>query len=387
MKQRLLTPGPTPVPEETLLELAKPVIYHRTPQFRAILADVLEDLKYVFCTKNIIAPLTASGSGGMEAAIANCLPPGSKAICLIAGRFGERWRSLCKAFGVEVVSITVPYGQAVAPEQLSEALAKHPDAAAVTATLSETSTGVRGDIEAFGKITAKTPALLLVDSISGLGVMECRTDDWRIDINVTGSQKALMLPPGLAFVSISDKAWAKIDQNTATKVFYFDLKKYRDNLKTSDTPFTIAHTLVKALRVSLKMLRAEGIENVWKRHARMAAAARAGVQAMGLELFASQPVDGLTVAKVPDGIDGVALLLKLEKQYGLKLAGGQDTLKGKIVRLGHMGYIDQFDVLAAISGLELVLLEMRHALEPGAGVAAAQQVLAQSVAAPQAAGV
>jgi aspartate aminotransferase-like enzyme len=387
MKQRLLTPGPSPVPEETLLELAKPVTYHRAPQFRAVLSEVLEDLRYVYCTKNTVVPLTASGTGGMEAAVVNCLAPGSKAICLIAGRFGERWRSLCKAFGVEVVSVAVPYGQAVTPEQLSEALAKHPNAAAVTATLSETSTGVRGDIEAFGKIVAKTPALLIIDSISGLGVMECRTDDWHVDVNVTGSQKALMLPPGLAFVSVSDKAWARIDQNPSPRTFYFDLKKYRDNLKGNDTPFTPAHTLIKALRASLKMLRAEGIENVWKRHARLGAAARAGAQALGLELLAAAPVDGLTVIKVPDGIDGVALLAKLEKQYGLKLAGGQDTLKGKVVRLAHMGYMDHFDVLAGLAGLELALLEMGHPVEVGAGVAAAQQSLAQSVAAPQPAGV
>jgi aspartate aminotransferase-like enzyme len=382
MKQRLLTPGPSPVPEETLLELAKPVTYHRTPQFRAVLTEVLEDLKYVFCTKNTIVPLTASGSGGMEAAVVNCLPPGSKAICLIAGRFGERWRNLCKAFGVEAVSVTVPPGQPVTPEQLSEALAAHPDAAAVTATLSETSTGVRGDVEAYGKITAKTPALLLIDSISGLGVMECRTDDWHVDVNVTGSQKALMLPPGLAFLSVSDKAWAKIDQNPPPRAFYFDLKKYRDNLKSGDTPFTTAHTLVKALRTSLKMIRSEGIENVWKRHARLGAAARAGAQALGLELFSTRPVDGLTVIKVPDGLDGVAILSKLEKQYGLKFAGGQDSLKGKIVRLAHMGYMDHFDVLAGLAGLELVLLEMGHPIEVGAGVAAAQQSLGQAISAP-----
>ena len=387
MKQRLLTPGPSPVPEETLLELAKPVTYHRTPQFRAVLAEVLEDLRYVYCTKNVVVPLTASGTGGMEAAVVNCLAPGSKAICLIAGRFGERWRSLCKAFGVEVVGVAVPYGQAVTPEMLSDALAQHPDAAAVTATLSETSTGVRGDIEAFGKLVAKTPALLIIDSISGLGVMECRTDDWHVDVNVTGSQKALMLPPGLAFVSVSDKAWARIDQNPSPRAFYFDLKKYRDIFKGNDTPFTPANTLVKALRVSLKQLRAEGLENVWARHARIAAAARAGMQALGLELFAAAPVDGLTVIKVPDGIDGVALLGKLEKQYGLKLAGGQDALKGKVVRLAHMGYMDHFDVLAGIGGLELALLEMGHPVEVGAGVAAAQQSLAQSVAAPQPAGV
>ena len=379
MKLRLMTPGPSPVPEETLLELAKPVTYHRTPEFRKKLAEVLEDLQYVFQTKNVIAPLTSSGTGGLEAAVVNCLPPGSKAICLIAGRFGERWKSLCKVFGVEPIAVTAPYGQAVQPEQLARALAEHPDALAVCCTLSETSTGVAHDVPAFGKLTAATPALLMVDAISGLGAMECRTDAWQIDLCVTGSQKALMLPPGLAFVSVSDKAWKQIEKNPSPRTFYFDLKKARAQLQNSDTPYTPAHTLIKALRLSLKRIRAEGIENVWARHARNAAAARAGFQAMGLTLFASQPADGLTVVKVPDGIDGVALLARLEKGYGLKLAGGQDNLKGKIVRLAHMGYLDQFDVLAALSGVELVLLEMGFKLEPGVGVAAAQKALARGV--------
>jgi aspartate aminotransferase-like enzyme len=383
MKQRLLTPGPTPVPEETLLELARPVVYHRTPEFRKLLAEVLEDLQYVYQTRCSVVPLTSSGTGGLEAAVVNCLPPGSKAIGLISGRFGERWRSLCKAFGVEVVSVTVPHGQAVQPGQLEQALADHPDAAAVCTTLSETSTGVAHDIEAFGRLVSRTPALLFVDSISGLGVMECRTDAWHIDMNVTGSQKALMLPPGLAFVSVSDKAWEQIDKNPSPRAFYFDLKKARNALQNHDTPWTAAHTLIRALRVSLKKIRAEGIENIWARQARHAAAAQAGFRAMGLELFAAQPAHGLTIAKVPAGLDGVALLGKLEKQYGLKLAGGQDHLKGKIIRLGHMGYIDQFDILAALSGVELVLLEMGFALEPGRGVAAAQQVLAQTVNAGQ----
>lgn len=383
MKRRLLTPGPTPVPEETLLELAKPVFFHRTPEFRKILAEVLEDLQYVFQTKNPIIPLTSSGTGALEAALVNCLPRGSKAICLIAGRFGERWRNLCKAFGVEAVSVTVPYGQAVQPEQLAKALADHPDAAAVCATLSETSTGVGNDVAAFGKLTTATPALFFVDAISGLGAMECRTDDWHIDICATGSQKALMLPPGLAFLSVSDKAWKAIEKNANAPTFYFDLKKARASLETSDTPYTPAHTLIRALRVSLKRIRAEGMENLLARQARNAAAARAGFQALGMELFAARPTDGLTVVKVPAGIDGVALLGKLEKQYGLKLAGGQDTLKGKIIRLAHMGYIDQFDVLAALAGVELVLKEMGYPVEVGAGVAAAQRVLAQAVTAPR----
>jgi serine---pyruvate transaminase len=381
-KFRLLAPGPTPVPEETLLELAKPVPYHRTPEFRQLLGEVLEDLKYVFRTQNPVIPLTASGTGGLEAAVVNALPPGSKAICLIAGRFGERWRSICKAFGVEPIAVTVPYGQAVPPEQLARALAEHPDALAVCSTLSETSTGVGHDIAAFGKLVAATPAIHLVDAISGLAAMECRTDEWQIDICVTGSQKALMLPPGLAFLSVSDKAWKLIDKNPSPRTFYFDLKKARKSLETSDTPYTPAHTLVRALRVSLKRIKSEGIENIWARQARNAAAARAGFQAMGLELFASRPADGLTVVKVPAGIDGVALLSKLEKQYGLKLAGGQDNLKGKIIRLAHMGYIDQFDLLAGLAGVELVLREMGHPVEPGSGVAAAQRVLAGSVNRP-----
>jgi len=376
MKPRLLTPGPTPVPEETLLELAQPVFFHRSAEFRAILAEVVEDLKYVFQTKNSVVVLTASGTGGMEAAVANCCLSGSKAIGLVSGRWGERWKNICKAFGVEFINVAVPYGQSVPPSALEKALADHPDAVAVFATLSETSTGARNDIAAFGRLVANTSALFIVDSISGLGVMECRTDDWKIDINVTGSQKALMLPPGLAYVAVSDKAWTWMEKNGSARNFYFDLRKYRDKLAENDTPFTPAHTLIKAQRASLKRLRAEGIENVWARHARMAAAARAGAKAMGLELFAEQPADGLTVIKVPPGVDGNRVLSTMEKKYGVKLANGQDTLKGKIWRLAHMGYIDQFDVLAALSALELALLEQGFPVEPGAGLAAAQRVLA-----------
>ncbi len=382
MKSRLLTPGPTPVPEETLLDLARPVFFHRSPQFRQILAEVVEDLQYIFCTKNPVLPLTASGTGGMEAAISSTIPPGGKVICLVSGRWGERWRNIARAFGCEVINVTVPYGEPVRPEQLAEALAKHPDTVAVCATLCETATGVRNDVAAFGKLVARTPAVLLVDAISALAAIECRTDDWNVDVCVTGSQKALMLPPGLAFVAVSDKGWQTIDCNTSGRSFYFDLRKYRDKLKDGETPFTPANTLIRALRTSLKRIRAEGIENVWARHARIAAAARAAVEAMGLELFASQPSDSLTVMKVPEGIDGQAVLGKLDKQYGLRLAGGQDTLKGKIIRLGHMGYVDQFDVLAALSGLELVLAEMGHPLELGAGLTAFQTVLAQGLRQP-----
>lgn len=376
MKFRLMTPGPTPVPAETLLELAKPVFFHRSAEFRALLGEVVEEMKYVFQTKNPVVVLTASGTGGMEAAVANVVPAGQKAILLIAGRWGERFKNICKSMNVEAVVVSVPYGQAVQPAQLEQALRDHPDARAVFATLSETSTGVGHDIEAFGKLVAQTPAVFVVDGISGLGVMECRTDDWHIDVCVTGSQKALMLPPGLAYVSVSDKARAAIEANTTARTFYFDLKRYLAKLNESDTPFTPAHTLIRAQLASLKRIRAEGMENVWKRHAAMASAARAGAQALGLKLYAERPNEALTVIHVPDGVDGNLVLSKLEKQYGVKLANGQDTLKGKIWRLAHMGYIDQFDVLAAISALELVLGEVGYKMEPGAGVAAAQRALA-----------
>lgn len=381
MRPRLLTPGPTPVPPETLLELAKPVVYHRTPQFRQILAQALADLQYVYRTKNPVIPLTCSGTGALEAALVNCCPAGSKIICLITGRFGERWRSIARAFGVEVVAVSVPAGQVVAPEQLARALADHPDVVAVCSTLCETSTGVANDVEAYGRLVAPTPAVLLVDAISALGAMKCLTDDWHIDVCVTGSQKALMLPPGLAFVAVSDTAWKTIERHSSPRTFYFDLKKAREKLTGPDTPFTPAHTLISALAVSLQKIRTEGIENIWARQAVNAAAARAGFQAMGLELFAARPADAVTVVRVPPGMDGIKLLARLEEEYGLKLAGGQDSLKGKIIRLGHMGYIDRFDVLAALSGVELVLLELGHPVTPGSGLSAAQRVFAQAVTA------
>lgn len=377
MKPRLFTPGPTPVPEETLLELAKPVTYHRSAEAKAILAEVSEDLKYVFQTQQPVYTLTCSGTGGMEAAVSNALAAGEKAILCTAGRWGERWRGVLKAFGANIVAVEVPYGKAVTPEMLDAALKANPDAKAVFTTLSETSTGVGHDLEAFGKIVAGTEALLAVDGISGLGAMECRTDAWNLDLVVTGSQKALMMPPGLAFICASAKAWKKIDA-TPVRNFYFDLRRYRKSLAESDTPFTPGNTLIKAQRASLKRIRAEGIENLWARHNRIASATRAAVEAMGLKVFAERPNSALTVIAVPTGIDGSATLKKLEKQYGYKLADGQDAMKGQIWRLSHMGYTDAFEVLGAVSALELVLLESGFKLEAGAGVSAFQKTYAAS---------
>jgi len=377
MKQRLLTPGPTPVPADTLLELARPMVYHRTPEARAVLGEVVAGLKQVFYTQAPVVPLTCSGTGGLEAALVSTVPPGGKAICLVAGKFGERWRTICKVMGVEAVSVSVPYGQVVQPEQLARALADHPDATVVLATLSETSTGVAHDIEAFGKLVARTPALLMVDAISGLLAMECRCDAWGVDVCVTGSQKALMLPPGLAFVSVSDKAARVMEKNPNPRAFYLDLKKARESLATNDTPYTPAHTLLRAARVSLQRILAEGMENIWARQARYSAATRAGFEALGLKIFPVRPSHALTVAEAPPGIDSGEILSRLEKQHGLKLANGQDSLKGKILRLGHLGYIDQFDILAGLAGVELVLADLGYPVELGKGLAAAQRVFAK----------
>ncbi|MGL4550418.1 MAG: pyridoxal-phosphate-dependent aminotransferase family protein [Gemmataceae bacterium] len=375
LKPRLLTPGPTPVPEDALLEMAQPVFYHRSARYRELLARVTDDLKYVFQTAHPVLTLTASGTGGMEAALARAVGPGKKVICLIAGRWGERWRNIAKGLGIDVVSVTVAYGEPVSPGLLELALEANPDAVAVCATLCETATGVKNDVAAYGAIVARTSALLLVDAISALGAVPCRTDAWGVDVCVAGSQKGLMLPPGLAFVSVGPKAWDVIDANRERRAFYFDLRRYRDSLKTNDSPYTPAHTLIRGLAKSLAMLRAEGVEALWARYAGLAAMARAGVKAMGVELFAKVPAESMTVLSVPAGVDGNALVSNLEKWHGVKLAGGQDALKGKIVRLAHMGYIDAFDVLAAVSALELTLVAMGHALEPGAGVAAAQRAL------------
>lgn len=369
MKARLFTPGPTPVPEETLLELAKPVGYHRSAEAKAILKEVTELLQEVFQTKNPVVTLTSSGTGGMEAAVTSLLAPGEKAILLSAGRWGERWKGILKAHGANTQIVSVPYGQAITPDMLAAALKEHPDAGAVFCTLSETSTGVGHDVEAFAKLTAKTPAVLVVDGISGLGAMECRTDAWGVDVVVSGSQKAFMLPPGLAYVSVGPKAKAKMDA-TPVRGFYFDLRRSLLKIAESDTPFTPANTLIKAQLVSLKRMKAEGMEALWARHAKVAAACRAAVAAMGLEVFAERPNSALTVISVPAGVDGTATLKALEKRHGFKLADGQDDMKGKIWRLSHMGYVDAFDVLGAIAALELTLAASGFPLTVGKGVAA-----------------
>jgi aspartate aminotransferase-like enzyme len=373
-KPRLMTPGPAPVPEDVLLELARPVIHHRSAEAKQVITEVAAGLKEVFQTEHDVLILTASGTGAMEAALVNTVPRGGKALVLSAGHFAQRWVNIAKAYGINAVALETPWGRPVDPDQVAEALQQHPDAVGVFGTLSETSTGTGHPIEAIGRVVARTPAVFVVDGISGVGAMECRMDAWGIDLLCVGSQKALMLPPGLAFVSVSPKAWAKIDAFEAPS-FYFNLKAARKKMLEFDTPFTPAHTLILALRTALRRIREEGIENVWRRHRLMSEACQAGVQALGLELYSARPAEGLTAFRVPEGLKDSQIRGRLSDRFGITVVGGQDKLKGQILRIGHLGYIDELDVVAALAALELVLSELGHDVEPGCAVTAAQQVL------------
>ncbi len=379
-QKRLLTPGPTQVPELARLAMARQVIHHRTPEFRELFSEVLTGLQEVFCTKNDVVLLSSSGTGAMEAAVVNLVPRGGKAIVLDAGVFAHRWSDIASRFGIQVVRHEVPWGHAVDSADVARLLAEHPDAAAVFGTLMESSTGVGHDVESIGRVVADSNALWVVDAISGAGAVPCRTDDWQVDVLVVGSQKALMLPPGLAMLAVSEAAWQRIEQ-VEPQAFYFDLKWHRDKLhgKRSgsgpDTPWTPAVTLITGLCETLRQIRQEGIESVWNRCALLSRAALAGMQAMGLELFAARPATGMTAVRVPDGIDARQFLKRIEQRFGVKLAAGQGALEGKIFRLAHFGVLDELDVLGALTAIELVLDELGHEVTLGAAVAAAGRVL------------
>jgi aspartate aminotransferase-like enzyme len=366
------------VPERALVRLSQQVIHHRTEAFRSLFAEVLEGLKYVFQTQHDVVVLTSSGTGAMEAAVANVVPRGGKAIVLESGKFSERWRLICERFGIEVVGCQMPWGEPFDPADVARLLDVHPDAVAVYTTLSESSTGVGHDIEAIGRVVGPSGALLVVDAISGAGVMECRTDTWGIDLLVVGSQKALTIPPGLAFLAVSPAAWRQIESVAQRPAFYFDLLAYRKSLAAPEPPYTPAISLVRALAETLRTIRSEGIEQVWARARTLARATRAAIEALGLQLVAKRPADGLTAVYFPPGLDGQAFLRRIESRFGVKLAGGQGPLKGRAFRIAHMGLLDALDILSAIAAIELVLHEMGYPVTLGAGVAAASRVFAES---------
>jgi aspartate aminotransferase-like enzyme len=372
-KNYLLTPGPTPLPPEVCEAQAKPIIHHRTPQFQAVLREASEGLKYVFQTKNDVFILTSSGTGAMEAAVANLLSPGDTAITVQGGKFGERWTELCASYGVTAEVIDVEWGKAVDPKEIEKRLRANSKIKAVFTTLCETSTGVACDIEAIGKAVKDTDAVLVVDAISGLGAIPLLTDAWGVDVCVSGSQKGLMLPPGLAFISVSEKAWAKVKEAKCPR-YYFDLKAAKKAADSTDTPFTPAISLVIALAESLKMMRQDGMETIFARHKKMADSTRAAMKALGLELFAPTAAsDVVTAVKVPAGIDGEKLVKTMRDTYGVTIAGGQSELKGKVFRIAHMGFIEEFDIIVGIACLEKVLQQMGYKFNLGAGVKAAQE--------------
>src|SRR3989338_4292291 len=372
----LLTPGPTQLPPKICEVLGQPIIHHRTPQFQAILKEVAEGLKYVFQTKNDVFILTSSGTGAMEAAVSNLLSAGDKAVTVESGKFGERWTELCKVYWVDTQVIKVQWGKSVLPGQIAEVLMQEKNIKAVYVTLVETSTGVTADIKAIGEVVKRTNAVLVVDAISGLGAADLQTDNWNVDVAVSGSQKGLMLPPGLGFISVSQKAY-DLMRHAKLPRYYFDLNMAKKALEKTDTPFTPAIGIISALNQSLKIIKNQTLEKLFTHFAKLARATRAAAKALGLELYADPSCisDVVTAIKLPVHIDGEKLVKVMRDTYGITIAGGQgEELKGKIIRIAHMGCIDENDILAGISYLEKVLKELGYKFELGAGLAAAQKV-------------
>lgn len=373
MKRYLLTPGPTPIPDFVRRAGARPIIHHRTPEFSKLFKEITEGLQYVFQTKNDIFTFAASGTGGMEACISNLLSPGDRVLIANTGAFGRRWENILKVYGLKPEKIEYPWGKAVRIEEVRERLEDNPEIKAVFTQLTETSTGVVNDIESIAKITAQSKALLVVDAVSGLGGQEIRTDEWGVDVVVAGSQKGLMLPPGLAFVSVSKKAWNLIEESKLPK-FYWNFKTYKKFFyEKGETPYTPAVSLLFSLKEVLKKILEEGLENILARHTLLACATRAGVNSLGLELFAEAPCDVVTAVKIPGDLDGIVLVKRMRDEYGVSIAGGQREFKGKIFRIAHLGYMDKFDVIIALSALEMMLNRLGYKVELGKGVAAAEK--------------
>jgi aspartate aminotransferase-like enzyme len=376
LKRYLLAPGPTPVPAEILLSMAAPIIHHRSPDFLPVLDSAKKGLQWLYQTKNDVLILSSTGTGGMVGAVNNFFNQGDEVLVVNGGKFGERWTKICQAYGLKVEEIVVEWGYAVKPAEVEEKLKKNKNLKGVFVQATETSTGVYHDIQMLSSIVRKyEDTLFVVDAISALVAHDLRTDEWGIDIMVGGSQKGVMLPPGIAFVSVSEKAWKKAETSKIPK-FYFNFKKERENLAKNQTNFTSPVTLIIGLNSGLKMLQAEGLENVFKRHERLAHATRKAVQAIGLALYPKEsPANSVTAIMTPPGIDGQAVYKNLREQYGITAAGGQDRAKGKIFRIAHLGYSDRFDIITAIAGIEMVLKGMGYPVTLGTGVAVAQALL------------
>ena len=371
-KRYLFTPGPTPVPPEVLEAMSRPVIHHRSSDFREILGRCLERLAEVYRTQGDVLLYTASGTGGMESAVANLARPGDRVVVVSAGHFGERWSELAQNFGCDVTEVAYEWGESPAPDDLAGRLRELGGAKVVFLTHSETSTGVVADVQGLAAAAKDAGALVVVDAVSSLGAVPLEADDWALDSVISGSQKALMTPPGIATVSVSNDAWKAVEQDAASR-YYFDWTRTRERQAKFDPAFTPAVSTIVGLDVALGLLLAEGLEQAFERHTRLGRACRAGAKAMGLELFSPDDDRSAVVTAIvaPVGIDSGELVQTLRDRHGIVLAPGQGPLKGKVFRIGHIGYYDVFDITTALAGVELVLGELGAEIERGAAVTAA----------------
>jgi aspartate aminotransferase-like enzyme len=377
-KQYLMTAGPTPVPPAVSQAMAAPMLYHRAPAFDALYERVLSRLPRVFRTANPVLAFAASGSGAMESAVANLVRPGTRAVACATGKFGERWIGLCEAYGADLIRHEPGWGVRLDPADIDRLLTENPGTQLVFATLSETSTGIVHDVQAIAEVTRRHDAVLVIDAVSGLGAAELHQDDWGVDVVVAGSQKALMCPPGLAFASVSERALELAAANGEGR-YYFDWSRTAKSQAKGASPFTPAVSLFFGLDVALELIEQEGLENVWARHDLLARATRAGAAALGLDLYGDPDERSavVTAIELPGDIDGGKVPGAL-RRLGITANGGQDHLKGRILRIAHCGYFGAFDIVTSLSGLEMALQQLGHEVEFGAGVAAAQHVFLEA---------
>mgnify|MGYP002780681974 CR=1 FL=1 len=379
-KLMLMIPGPTPVPEQVLMAMAKHPIGHRSGDFSKIIAEVIENLKWLHQTQNDLMVLTVSGTGAMEAGIINFLSPNDRVLVGCNGKFGDRWAEVCDAYGLQTERVTAEWGKSLDPEVFREKLEADTakEIKAVIITHSETSTGVINDLETINRyVKAHGQALIIVDTVTSLGATSVPVDAWGLDVVASGSQKGYMIPPGLGFVTVSAKAWEAYKTAKLPR-YYLDLGKYRKSIAKDTTPFTPAINLFFALHAALRMMKAEGLENIFARHQRLLTASRAAMKAMNLPLFAADECASPAITAVmPSGVDAEQIRSVMRKRFDIALAGGQDHLKGKIFRIGHLGFVSDRDLLSAIAALEAMMQELGYDnFTPGAGVAAAAKVFA-----------
>jgi len=366
------------VPEAVQLEMAQPMIHHRTGAFREMAKELHELLQYLFQTTGPCLTFTGSGTSAAEAVIVGCCPPGHKALVIRNGKFAERWAKVCATFGIDHTALDIEWGRGAKANDVAGSMDRDSAIDTVIVVHSETSTGALSDIEDIAKLTRARGALLLVDGITAVGAIPVRMDAWGVDAYVTGSQKALMLPPGLGFAAVNDRAWERIDSGRMPTL-YNDLKAYRKSLETFDSPYTPNVALVRGALMVLRDIKKRSLESIWAETAMLAQATRAAAKAMGLKVFPQDPVDSVTTVVVPDGVNEGPLRKMMLEKHGFQIAGGQGELQGKIIRFSHMGYVDAFDTLGAVAALELTLCAQGYDIEIGCGVAAAQKVFAKAL--------